>query len=163
MLTLERCGDSLELDYLYIGALIRELVTRQPIPPGGAAYGYAPQWLDDGAEAYAEVSYRAAAGRLSFAGYRDLAVTAALHAPHRLEDLDTPDEARAAGEWTTRALGFLAVEWLAEHAGEPAVFEYYRVLPSSPSRAAAFEAAFGLTFEDFFERFEAYRMRLELP
>ena len=160
ILTLERCGDSLELDYLYIGAIIREFVTRQPIPPAGVAYGYAPRWLDDGAKAYAEVAYRAAAGRLSFADYRDLAVTAALHAPHRLESLDTPDEARAAGEWPTRALGFLAVEWLARHAGEPAVFEYYRVLPSSSSREAAFESAFGIALDEFYRQFAGYRAGL---
>ena len=52
------------------------------------------------------------------------------------------------------------MEWLADHAGDPAVFEYYRVLPSSTSHEAAFEQAFGLTLEDFYEQFEAYRAEL---
>jgi hypothetical protein len=71
-----------------------------------------------------------------------------------------PDGARAAGAWVTRALGFLAVEWLAAHAGDPAVFDCYRRLPDARSRGEAFEGAFGLTFEEFYEQFEAYRATL---
>ena len=59
--------------------------------------------------------------------------------------------------WVGRALSFLAGEWLAERAGEPALFEYYRLLPTSDSWEAAFEGAFGITIDDFYEKFEAYR------
>ena len=59
-----------------------------------------------------------------------------------------------------KALGFLAVEWLAKRAGDSAVFEYHRQEPFRTGWEAAFEAAFGLTLEDFYEQFEAYRAAL---
>ena len=65
--------------------------------------------------------------------------------------------------WAQRALSFLAVEWLANHAGGPAVFDYYRRLPEATSPDEAFEQAFDLTFEEFYEQFEAYRGTLETP
>ena len=160
VLTQQWCGDTFPLGYVYIGGIVRELVYKQPIPPSGVAYGFAPSWFDSGTVQYAEVAYGEAAGTLTPGEFHDLAVTAATHAPVTLEDLVDPIGAREAGTWRTKALGFLAVEWLAEYAGDPAVFEYYRVLPSSPSREAAFEHAFGLTLEDFYERFEAYRAEL---
>ena len=65
------------------------------------------------------------------------------------------------GRSEVEALGFLAVDWLLERTGDPAVFEYYRVLPSSSSWQAAFEQAFGLTINEFYEQFEAYRATLQ--
>ncbi|MCY3655860.1 MAG: hypothetical protein OXG95_04510 [Chloroflexi bacterium] len=46
------------------------------------------------------------------------------------------------------------------HAGDPAIFDYYRRLPEATSRGEAFEGAFGLTIEEFYEQFEAYRATL---
>ena len=61
-------------------------------------------------------------------------------------------------------LGLLAVDWLVERAGEPALLEYHRSLAAATSwRSAfdsAFESAFGLTAESFYEQFEAYRATL---
>lgn len=161
VLTQQWCGDTFPLDYVYIGGILRELVSRQPIPPSGVAHGWAPTWFDRGAVQYAEVAYGEATGALTPGEFHGLAVAAAIHAPVKLEDLVDPSGAREAGAWITKALGFVAVEWLANHAGDPAVFEYYRVLPSSTSREAAFESAFGLTIEDFYEQFEAYRATLQ--
>ena len=96
-------------------------------------------------------------GRLSLEAYWGPRVNMSRTTEASLRDLATDSGGRA------RALGFLAVSWLAEYAGEPAVFEYYRVLPSSLSREAAFEQAFGLTLDDFHDRFEAYRAKLATP
>ena len=88
-----------------------------------------------------------------------------------LRQLATAEGWIAGDPTKNRALMFLGVYWLAEHAGEPALLEYYRLLPRgrpglydydprSGSGSAAFEEAFGLTFDDFYEQFEAYRATL---
>ena len=57
------------------------------------------------------------------------------------------------------ALLFLATHQLANHAGDKALLEYFRVLPTAETIYEAFEHAFGLTLEEFYEQFEAYRRR----
>ena len=61
------------------------------------------------------------------------------------------------------ALAFLAVEWLADRAGDAAIFDYYRLLPDSETWEEAFDAAFGIAIDDFYEAFEAYRARVAPP
>ena len=95
--------------------------------------------------------------------YRDAALSAVEGNPTHLERIETPSDARAVGSYFAWNIGFLAVEWLANHAGDPAVFDYYRRLPEATSRDEAFEGAFGLTLEEFYEQFEAYRGTLETP
>jgi hypothetical protein len=76
-----------------------------------------------------------------------------------------------------RGAGFLAIEWLANHAGEHAVIDFYRALgeqardPKNAARQerlgielanaaawqAAFETAFGMSVDDFYDQFEQYR------
>ena len=150
------------LDYVYTGAVIQELAYKQP-PASGSVRGRAPGWFEDGVVAYAEAAYGEAVGTLMPGEFHDLAVAAAVHNPVKLEGLAGLSGAFAAGTWPTKALGFLAVERLADHAGDLAVFEYYRRLPEATSRDEAFEQAFGLTFEEFYEQFEAYRATLEAP
>ena len=116
-----------------------------------------PRWFNEGSELYVRAAYAAHTGRTSYIDYRDRAVSAAGRSLDPLETATIFDSIAFPGG----ALGFLAVEWLAEYAGEPALFEYYRVLPSSTSHDDAFEQAFGLTIEDFYERFEAYRATLQ--
>ena len=57
-------------------------------------------------------------------------------------------------------LGFLAADWLADRAGVEALAGYYRRLPSSDSWQEAFEGAFGIAIDDFYESFEAYRAEI---
>ena len=160
VVTLPWCGDSPPLAYLYVGGLIRELARNQSASPSGIAYSLGPAWFGDGAVAYAEAAYGERSGMLPPGEFRAIALAAAAHETLPLRRFSDLRDGRPARPWPTKALGFLAVEWLANHAGDPAVFEYYRVLPSSMSREAAFEQAFGLTLEDFYERFEAYRAEL---
>ena len=55
----------------------------------------------------------------------------------------------------------LAVDWLERHSETPgANLEYWRLLVDSPTWADAFETAFGITVEDFFEAFEEHRSEL---
>ena len=162
VITVQYCSEPLPFAYAYIWGTVRDAHT-QPIPASGSAYGTAPAWFDEGVRAYAETSYGEHAGIERAGEFRELAVTAAVFDPVTLRGTSTPEGRRLASEWTTRALGFLAVEWLASHAGDPAIFDYYRRLPEAASRGEAFEGAFGLTFEEFYEQFEAYRATLRTP
>ena len=159
VLSLQWCGDSLGLDYVYAGAVIQELAYKLP-PASGSVRGRAPKWFEDGVVQYAEVAYGEAAGTMTPGELHDLAVAAAVHNPVKLEDLASLSGARVAGAWPTKALGFLAVEWLADRADDPAIFDYYRRLPEATSREAAFSRAFQISFESFYEQFEAYRATL---
>ena len=60
-------------------------------------------------------------------------------------------------------LGFLAADRLADHAGVEALAGYYQRLPSSDSWQEAFEGAFGIAVDDFYETFEAYRAEIVRP
>ena len=163
VVSLERCGDPLEFDYIYIYGLVRELAYTQPGSPSGSSEGWAPRWFDEGAFTYAEVAYGEAARVLVAGDFRNRAVTTAAATAAQIATLQLHDDEHAVGTRETQALGFLAVEWLADHAGDLAVFDYYRRLPEATSRDEAFEGAFGLTFEEFYEQFEAYREALEAP
>ncbi len=162
ILTVQQCGTLPPLDAVYARAMVHELAPLSELRTAGISStgDLAPRWFSDGATGYAEVAYRAAAGRLDLEQYRNVQIQRARSTPYSLREMATHDGAAVAGTRTTRGVGFLAVEWLVNHAGEPAVFEYYRVLPSSASREAAFESALGLTIDDFYEQFEAYRAEL---
>ena len=121
--------------------------------------GRNPHWLESGISAYASHHYEALAGRRTG---RTVDHAAALRSPRTLGPrpaqyawLDVRDH----HEEVTR-LGFLAADWLADHAGETALLDYFRERRVSPSWEAAFEAAFGLTPDAFYEEFERYRATL---
>ena len=54
-------------------------------------------------------------------------------------------------------LGMLAWERLVEKAGDFSLLGYYRNRALHANPEAAFEATFGLTLEEFYEEFEAWR------
>ncbi|MYB41562.1 MAG: carboxypeptidase regulatory-like domain-containing protein [Chloroflexi bacterium] len=128
----------------------------------GADDGYSrrgPQWLDRGTYLYAELLSGDAAGIADYGDERATRIKSAQANPADPRSLETAEGWNAANEadqsgW---ALSFLAVERLAELAGDEAVFEYFRLLPSSTSWREAFEGAFGLTVDDFYEDFEVHQ------
>ena len=122
-----------------------------------------PWWLRLATKSYTEHVYEAIADSVTFEEARARQVTLAKRAAPALASLEVFEDADAAGYWEARALSFLAGEWLADHAGEPALFEYYRRLPSSASWQDAFEAAFGMSVADFHEAFEAHRAEVAPP
>ena len=122
-------------------------------------WGRSPFWLDRGISKYASHHYEALTGRRTG---RTVDRAAALRSARTLgplrdqsASLDTRDRREDVGR-----LGFLAAEWLADHAGETALFDFYRERHVSPSWEAAFEAAFGLTPDAFYAEFERYRATL---
>ena len=154
------CGQSLD-HKSYINSHIRVLLQDkgQLDPP--------PLWLEAGGGMYLELSYRTA----ETATFDDeLAEYAGLVRQETvpLQQLEAAETWQTTDSEKIRALSVLAVNRLLTRADESALFEYYRLLPrdagsvtSQGSWQAAFESAFGLTLEDFYEQFEAYRATLQ--
>ena len=78
-----------------------------------------------------------------------------------LREMETRDGWRAASDRGGTFLPFLAVDWLARHAGEASLFAYWREHAEDHSDwRRAFETAFGLTADAFYAAFERYRATL---
>ena len=61
-------------------------------------------------------------------------------------------------DWqVTESLSSLGVEWLAGHAGDDSLIEFWRQLRQHDRWEDAFRDAFGLTTTDFYRRFESWR------
>ncbi len=148
VISLAQCAPSFGQDLHYIQALL----------PG---YNLPPQWLEYGAEEYVTNTYRAAKaldldGHL--ASLRDLAGRSS----PSLESRETRDGVSEAGYSATRALGYFAVTWLVERAGEPALFDFYEQQPTDENWRRLFLATFGISPRGFYEEFEASRAALVL-
>ena len=122
-------------------------------------WGRSPFWLDRGISAYAAHHYEALTGRRTGRTVDRAAALRSTRTLGPLRDQSTSLDVRDHWEDVTR-LGFLAAEWLADHAGETALLDFYRERHVSPSWQAAFEAAFGLTPDAFYAEFERYRATL---
>ena len=123
---------------------------------------------------YVATLYAAASGLEEYDAARANFIARARQGPRPLRDLDTWDDTVL--RWMNRGvtiddslrgayngLSFLALEWLASHAGDLAIPEYYRLLPRSLRWEDAFEAAFGITVSDFYDVFEAYAETVAPP
>ncbi len=118
-----------------------------------------PAWLVRGAFTYVKYRY------LDMAGHEDYGSLRAARVLHsRGTMLPLADMVAYIGfSGRDAAVGFLAAEWLLERVGDTALFEYYRLLDGSETWEEAFEAAFGIAVDDFYEAFEAYRARVAPP
>ena len=133
-----------------------------------------PRWLALGVDQYVTNRYAASVGRISYDSELGLRTFLAQRNPAALSQLLDPDSWLAAGNTESWALAFVAVDRLIEQADEGALAEYYRLLPRrDPNRLddepgagswqAAFEQAFGLTIDEFYEQFAEYRAGLSQP
>ena len=133
-----------QLDLAQFNAVRQQLAPPHEIPHmarGLSAGG--PFWLHFAATTYAQYAYRTAAGIEGAEASRTRVTGPAAHTTRSLSSTST----RAGYNVNysqSRALGFLAVEFMAELAGEAALFDYYRHLPDSESWEEAFERAFGM-------------------
>ncbi len=132
------------------------------------------RWLRSGIKKYVELRYAASAGlrpyetelaRLRVHGQRNQAALS------QLTDLETWLEFGNEKSW---ALALVAVDRLVEQSNDGALKEYFRLLPrgrpghedyepGAGSWEAAFEQAFGLTVDAFYEEFAEYRAGLSQP
>ncbi len=160
------CGDAPlhHIDRYHWAAIRERLAPRASLPEAPDGHDRrGPRWLLLATDSYLEEAYEVQSGRATWGEIRRGQVVRASRLPQRLSSLETYDDATVAGYWDARALAFLAGEWLAERAGEPAIVEYYRALPSSANWQEAFEAAFGLSVTDFDSAFEVYRTAVAPP
>ncbi len=114
-----------------------------------------PYWLREGSAEYAMALFGDGARRMEYRAFRNSV---------RLRNASWTGTLRDAGADSSYPpghehyfLGFLAAERLVELAGEEALLEYFRLLPSSTSWREAFQQAFGRTVDEFYEEFEPYR------
>ena len=126
-------------------------------------FRWGPRWLSEGGQAYVEYAYQVARGYAEPDAIRSMVTSRAMATASPLNTLDTDAAFDEVGHAEARALGFLAMERLVERVGESAIFEYYRLRAGLKTWEAAFEAAFGLTVDDFYEEFEAYRAEVAPP
>ena len=142
----------------YIALLRDKVAPLGELPPADDGYSRrGPQWLLLGTREYVNARYRAETGSEAYELLRIARIAPARRTPLPLSSMETRAGRDAAGRPETIALGFLATELLAERAGDEAILDYIRLLPSSTGWRDAFEGAFGLTVEDFHEAFEASR------
>ena len=134
-----------------------------------------PMWIEAGGALYLGISFRSAgATDIDDGLVPSIRVVQQSNVP--LEELAPTASFRPKGHWESGdsteigALSLLAVDWLLRRAGEGALFEYVRLLPGENTRLLdpqgwqpAFEKAFGLTVDSFYEQFEAYRATLPVP
>ena len=124
---------------------------------------WGPQWLQLAAIGYMTYAGQAAAGTHTIEQIRSGRATLAGSTTRPLSSLETAASVDTIASQVAEALSFLAADWLVQRAGEPSLFEYYRLLPSSGSWEDAFAAAFGIGVADFYEAFEAYRREAVTP
>ena len=119
------------------------------VPPGG------PAWLRKGSEKY--ITYQALRSTVPESCDPTRSSYARIS-----ESEDTPlSEAETSEDFwaleNSSAHGFLAVELLAEQADPDAVIAYFAALQPGSNWQEAFHAAFGITIEEFYQRFEERR------
>ena len=151
-----------EVHFIAVRELLAPWLSLPPVPDGFDRRG--PLWLRYGAELYISAVYRAARGYEELQTSWDRRSSRARQTARLLESMSTWEGIGTNNDFSRgTALGSLAIEWLADRAGDPAIFEYYRLLPDSESWEEAFEAAFGIAVDDFYEQFEAYRAEVAPP
>ena len=138
--------------------VVERLAPRDSLPP--AVEGYRERgalWLSNGLGRYVEAVSRETAGIETLSETRNRNIVWARQTGQPLRNVETSAGSDAVGRPIASALSFIAADWLVQRAGERAIFEYYRLLPSSDSWQEAFEGAFGITIDEFYTAFEDYR------
>ena len=156
------CQDPIAFDHEYVHALQHDAAT------GGLGEGgeIRPLWLVEGMAMYLAAAYRDAARHEDYLDAREWAIDGAraFGGPLPLDTLETWLQWRYAPPLPAYAIGLLAAEWLAAQAGDDALFLYMRRLQRGPSRwRDAFDVAFGLSVEDFYEAFSEHSETFERP
>jgi hypothetical protein len=158
---LENCQQSLahSLGSYHVDHILKSAILAS-VGPG--SYPYPPHWLLIGAMRYAEQAYRKATGLDTFDRVQSsLKYLRGMTQP--LSSMEMPSGVDAAGLYPAHSLSYVAVDWLAARAGEPALFEYYRLLGSSATWQETFEVAFDIAIDDFYAEFEEYLREIALP
>ena len=116
-------------------------------------------WIVEGSAVYAHTLFSEALERGTLASRREgtQVVWSALGQafPKYFSEVSgTPEEST----WIY-GLGFLAVDWLVDRRGPPAILEFFRL----GAHGAAFETAFGISVASFHDAFERHRQEVAPP
>ena len=133
-----------------------------PLSPDGRGTR-GPAWFHRGVFTYVNYRYLDGAGHEDYGSRRAREVSRAKSIMLPLSDMVAYEESGTSSSSLRAAVGFLAAEWLLEHAGDTALFEYYRLLPGSETWEEPFESAFGIAVDDFYEAFETHRAEVAPP
>ncbi len=149
-------GHTIILNEGFLGALAHEYVhaLQDELSDGARA----PRWMEEGGAVYFEHLYEHAVGWWPIRE-ADATLENARGTRESLEDIESNIVTTDVEKY---ALGLLATRYLSTLAGEESLWDYYRQYASTWSWKIAFEEAFGLTVQEFYEAFEAHRA-LVLP
>ena len=119
-----------------------------------------PIWLHEGSALYTDFQHRYARATHSYEeDYRDAWL-----------ELDTPldgdfDEYFEPSQriWMAFTFGYNVMEWLRDNTGETTIIDYFAALSTSDSWTEAFRTAFDMTEDEFYTRFEEYRLSIAPP
>lgn len=121
------------------------------LSPGGE-----PTWISEGVATYLQMRYDEAVGNQTFEEWRDYWLGSARFAEGPIEGFGTGEG--GAAPWY--GVSMLAVEQLVELVDEDALFEFYRQLDGESSWQSTFADVFGVTTDDFYASFDAYRLEV---
>ena len=132
----------------YFHAVQQNLSNRQ--------YRKSPPWIVEGSAVYTDFQRRYSRGTASYEeGYHFIWSSLGIEL-----NAETAATMRAS---IANSIGYLAMEWLADEAGEAAIIDYFGALKSAEDWETAFERAFGLSVGEFYSRLEAYRLEVASP
>ncbi len=146
------------LDSEHFAITVEQLASWRSLPlPADGYQRRGPSWLSVAISIYTADAYAAAVGLRSWDEIRAARGEIAHRLDRPLADLGDWGAIAVGDRAAARAVSFFAGEWLARHAGEPALIDYFRHLSISRAWREAFAAAFGITLDGFYDAFEAYR------
>ena len=149
-----------------IGELHFRRIVRQVVPPGSFGPPFprleslGPYWVWVAARSYMHRALLRSVESGIYPGFGSSKSLDASRTDHPLSSFEQWSASYSIPDVALKALSFVAADWLAQRAGEPAFFEYYRLLGTSDSWQDAFEGAFGITIDDFYTEFAEYRAGL---
>ena len=116
-----------------------------------------PRWLAEGVAEYLAYRTVSAGGIIDFAAERSARfVEKVRHIDEPLSDMETQTGFSGVGV-SKYKYSLLAAELLASRTGERALIHYYTLTQPGTTWQGAFESAFGMIVEEFYELFEAHR------
>jgi len=122
-----------------------------------------PLWLRDAISGYAEYAYEMVARPEAAAQRRVDLAQMARTVTLPLTDLETYSAMSTPDPQFMAALGYFIGELLVDGASELALLDYLRQRSETEPWQDTFEAVFGITVEDFYEAFAAYRVHFAQP
>ena len=151
----EGCEDPLPLERLYMSVHLLSRAGGSSVVVEDGHLRAGPVWLYHGMENYGEAEYRDAADEESISDVRTRLRRGA-NRQTNLSDIETRSTFYAA---RGHDIAWLAINWLVQQAGADSYVDYLLKRPEYATWQETFEAAFGLTVADFYERFDAFQSR----